>query len=121
MPDGKPRHFIRNKDKPYLDLRLLSEKQARLICKNWMDNIILSLKNNKKRINNNFVYDDLHIVTNINEMNNDIDKDNLYFSWQPKSTQGINEILFVVIVNLDAKQKIMQIKNVIQSPFWDSE
>ena len=126
MPDGKSRKFIANKNNPCEDLKLITPQKAKLICTNWMENIILSVKNNKKNIKNNFVYDDLHIVTNINKMNIEIkknitDKFKLYLSWEPNSLQGIKETLFIVVINIELQNKIMKIENIIQSPFWDNE
>ena len=45
----------------------------------------------------------------------------LIFAYNPKSLQGINEVLFLVITKLDRENKELLIKNIIQSPFWDEE
>lgn len=126
MPNGKSRKFIANKNNPHEDLKLITPQKAKLICTNWMENIILSVKNNKKNIKNNFVYDDLHIVTNINKMNIEIQKNitnksKIYLSWEPNSLQGIKETLFIVVINIEIENKIMKIDNIIQSPFWDNK
>ena len=130
LPNGKSKKFEPNKKQPRSDLKLENEYSASLITKNWMDNILLHLVNNKKKYKNNILeYDDLHIVTNINSMktdNEDCAKNNknistLYFSWNPKCVQGLEEPLFIVVAKLDKKYKILNIENIVQSPFWDNE
>lgn len=130
LPNGNSRKFIPNKDNPRNDLKLKDEQSVSLITKNWMNNIVLHLVNNKKKYKKNILeYDDLHIVTSINNMKKDIefiDKENknislLYFSWEPKCIQGFQESLFIVIAKLDLEKKLINIDNIIQSPFWDSE
>ena len=54
-----------------------------------------------------------------NENNRNIST--LYFSWNPKCIQGIKEPLFIVVAKLDLKYKILNIENIVQSPFWDNE
>ena len=130
LPNGNSRKFIPNKDNPRNDLKLKNEKSVSLITTNWMNNIVLHLVNNKKKYKKNILeYDDLHIVTSINNMKKDIefiDKENknislLYFSWEPECIQGFQESLFIVIAKLDLEKKLINIDNIIQSPFWDSE
>ena len=130
LPNGNSRKFIPNKYNPRNDLKLKNENSVSLITTNWVNNIVLHLVNNKKKYKNNILeYDDLHIVTSINNMKKDIefiDKENknislLYFSWEPECIQGFQESLFIVIAKLDLEKKIINIDNIIQSPFWDSE
>jgi hypothetical protein len=130
LPNGNSRKFIPNKNNPRNDLKLKDEQSVSLITTNWMNNIVLHLVNNKKKYKKNILeYDDLHIVTSINNMKKDIeftDKENrnislLYFSWEPECIQGFQESLFIVIAKLDLENKIINIDNIIQSPFWDSE
>lgn len=130
LPNGKSRKFEPNKKQPRFDLKLENKYSASLITKNWMDNILIHIVNNKKKYKKNILQcDDLHIVTNINIMNADNEYCNennrnistLYFSWNPKCIQGIKEPLFIVVAKLDLKYKILNIENIVQSPFWDNE
>ena len=97
LPNGKPRIFVPNFDKPYSDLKLLSKNETSLICKNWMSNILLSVRTNKG-ISNTIKCDDLHIITSINKLNFD-DNNKLYFGWKPLCLQGFKEVLFIVSID----------------------
>ena len=119
LPNGKPRIFVPNFDKPYSDLKLLSKNETSLICKNWMSNILLSVRTNKG-ISNTIKCDDLHIITSINKLNFD-DNNKLYFGWKPLCLQGFKEVLFIVSIELDIDNKIMNVVNLVQSPFWDNK
>ncbi len=139
MPNGKPRNFKPNIISPKDDLKLISPASASLITKNWISNIIIDIKNNNKHNKNYLEYDDIHIVRSINSLNIIIDnaqkkitnewttmvsnynESMLIFAYSPKSLQGINEVLFLVIACLDRPNKELKIKNVIQSPFWDEQ
>ena len=152
LPSGKPRSFIPNLDNPREDLQLISAGTALLVSKNWMQNILLDVMVRKKEKDLNergeFIYDDLHIVSCIQELQKDIEdsqkklsnswvdvvnldysKPTIYFAWKPKSMQGFNEVLFLVVASLvkDTDETTnepifyLDVKNVIQSPFWDEE
>ena len=141
LPNGMPRKFIPNTQEPRKDLKLISPAQASLITKNWLNNIVLDIVNNKNDpdLNKGLEYDDLHIVTNINKLNividdvqnklsnewtnmiNNYNYSVLIFAYNPKGLQGINEVLFLVIAKLDRENRELVIKNIIQSPFWDEE
>jgi len=154
LPNGNSRKFIANIKEPRKDLLVISPGTASLISKNWMQNILLDVmcRRRSKDLTNigEFVYDDLHIMSAIQELQNDIEKlqkkpwqtwsDSIlstsgtnrsfplmYMAWKPRSLQGMNEVLFVVIAQLIKKQKnesdvfYFEIKNIVQSPFWDEE
>tara|TARA_B100000963_G_C22597769_1_gene658720 strand:- start:920 stop:1555 length:636 start_codon:yes stop_codon:yes gene_type:complete len=143
LPNGKPRLFKPNMSSPKDDLKLISPASASLITKNWISNIILDIKNNEKKKRNKYKdfleFDDIHIFRNINKLdflimntqkrlNNEwtnmvsnYNESMLIFAYNPKSLNGINEVLFLVIACLDRPNKILKIKNIIQSPFWDEE
>jgi hypothetical protein len=160
MPNGEGRRFLPNMDTPRDDLILISAGSAALISRNWMQNILLDVMTQRRAKGltsvGEFVYDDLHIMSAIQELQNDIeysqkklskswtdvinvvDGDALYFAWKPKSREGINEVLFIVIATVIKKEKggresdsdsdsksvfdyDLVIKSVIQSPFWDEQ
>ena len=143
LPNGKPRKFVPNREEPRKDLILISPASASLITKNWISNIVLDVFNKKNskvsELVDGFEYEDLHIVTNINKLNliidetqkrlsnswtntiNNYDDSLIIFAWKPRCLQGFNEVLFLVIGELDRRNKELVIKYVIQSPFWDDE
>ena len=157
LPNGKPRGFLPNYDNPREDLQMISAGTASLISKNWMQNILIEVmyRRRSKNLTNlgEFIYDDLHIVSGLQDLQRDIDDSQrklsnswgdiinskvnknsnptLYFAWKPKSLQGFNEVLFIVVATLikesittenEVEDKFyLNIKNVIQSPFWDEE
>ena len=147
LPDGGSRGFVPNLDEPRKDLQAISAGTASLISKNWLQNILLDVmcRRRARALTNmgEFVYDDLHIVSGIQELQNDLEESQkklsnswgdvvdsggreplLYFAWKPRSLQGYNEVLFVVVAVLsrgDEENFYLDVKNVIQSPFWDEE
>ena len=125
-----------------------------------MQNILLEVMTRRraKRLTSGgeFLYDDLHIMSGIQELQKYIELsqkkvsnswsdiinvgDNhttslIYLAWKPQCLQGMNEVLFVVVAEIIKKtisiledtnlvedtKYVLQIKNVIQSPFWDEE
>lgn len=164
LPGGGSRKFVPNVQRPREDLQLISPGVASLISKNWMQNILLDVmcrkRENDLTTGDEFVYDDLHIMSSIQDLQRDLENSQkksaaswgdmvsvgsiheakrenaarggggvppvLYFAWKPKSLQGFNEVLFVVVAMLvrdvdDETSFSLEIKNVIQSPFWDEE
>ena len=154
LPNGGARGFVPNLENPREDLKAISAGTALLISKNWMQNILLDVmvRRRSKDLSpsGEFVYDDLHIVSCIQELQKDIEEsqkklftswvdtlninDNakpiIYFAWKPKSLQGFNEVLFLVVAILvkepcepdsDEQCFYLDVKNVIQSPFWDEK
>lgn len=160
LPGGGSRKFSPNLDNPREDLQAISAGTALLISKNWMQNILLEVMTRRraKRLTSSgeFLYDDLHIMSGIQELQKDIEisqkrvsnswsdiinvGDNhttslIYLAWKPQCLQGMNEVLFVVVAEIIKKTNsdledtnlvedtkyVLQIKNVIQSPFWDEQ
>ena len=156
LPNGGGRGFVPNLENPREDLKAISAGTALLISKNWMQNILLDVmvrrRSNDLSPSGEFVYDDLHIVSCIQELQRDIEEsqkklftswvdtlninDNakpiIYFAWKPKSLQGFDEVLFLVVATLvkepcepdsdsDEQCFYLDVKNVIQSPFWDEK
>ena len=167
LPGGGARGFVPNVERPREDLQVISSGTAALISKNWMQNILLDVMCRQRARGmseaGEFVYDDLHIMTSIQELQQDFEQSQkrlsksswgdvletgdikeakfgygtpiIYFAWKPKSLQGFNEVLFVVVATLVREEGgsegegekgseptfYLDIKNVIQSPFWDEE
>ena len=150
LPNGQPRKFVPDLHAPRNDLHLISPGTVNLISKNWMQNIILDVVTRKQSDNNNnneFIYDDIHIVcalqhiqqlieTNQKKLSNtwpdmvnvgSIDTSPyIFLAWKPKSLQGINEVLFIVAACLSVIKDennfdihYFDIQNVVQSPYWD--
>ena len=158
MPNGGARKFLPNVEEPRHDLLLISAGSASLITKNWMQNILLDVMTRRRAKEftsvGEFVYDDLHIMSAIQQLQKEIDfsqkkssktwsdvmnvvdSNALYFAWKPKSREGFNEVLFIVVATVVEEVSesesesggevrevhyYLDIKNVIQSPFWDEE
>lgn len=148
MPNGEPRRFMPNMNEPRKDLQVISAGTASLISRNWMQNILLEVMSRRRARNltndDEFIYDDLHIMSAIQELQKDIeysqktlskswtdvvnirDTNVLYFAWKPRSCYGINEVLFIVVgcVKKECEKEecyYLDIQSVIQSPFWDEQ
>lgn len=78
LPDGSSRKFIPNVKEPRKDITVVSAGTASLISKNWMQNILLDVMCRRRSRNltktGEFVYDDLHIMSAIQELQNDIEE-----------------------------------------------
>ncbi len=119
--------FKFNYHNPSNDLKVIDSKRAYLISKNWLDNIALYVVNkykNKINIKDNklFEYDEVFLVTKINEFRKVIDENNndfLYLSWMPKGLYGIEEVLYMIIA--ENKKNTFSIKYALESPYWNSK
>jgi hypothetical protein len=125
FPNGKLVSFKVNSKSPHLDLVNIEPGKASIITKNWLQNIVIDVFNNKKKI---FEYDNLHIVSKINELDTIIQELNQYknnenkdmfLSWYPEGNHGRKENLFIIYLQLSLKSKELIVKQIIQSPFWD--
>lgn len=138
LPNGKLIHYHVNRESPANDLKVLNPGQASIITKNWLENIVVDLfnkennklKNNEFSDRNIFDYDELHIVTNINKLEQYIqesyqiskhaqDKQTLFLSWMPRGDHGRTEVLFIIVAQINALKKEFIIRHLVQSPFWD--
>jgi hypothetical protein len=137
LPNGKMYKFTPNKQSPSNDLHVISAGQASLITKNWLENIVAEVFNREnKNLQNKqfskksiFDYDELHIVTHINQLENYIqeshqestgdDKKTLFLSWMPKGEHGRHEVLFIIVAFILVEKKEFVIRHLVQSPFWD--
>lgn len=116
---------------PGKDLIKITHSQSSLISKSWLENIIIEIntknKNNKNLPSKLFELADAHIVNSINQLENYISdhrSDNdIYLSWMPSSIKPKkfkNKIsLFIIVAEVDNKNKKFSIKQLVQSPLWD--
>ena len=127
LPNGSIKKFIPNKIDKSNDLQLITPPKASLIAKNWLQNIIADYFEKQKTIKsinyiNSVKIDDIHIVTAINSFDNYIkdhkSKNDIYLAWKPKSIHGIDEVLFLIAIEIDQKKRLFTVKQLIQSPFW---
>ena len=134
FPNGKLVKFKINKESPRSDLIKIERGKASIITRNWLENIILEVFNDKRRakvdnMNKNiFDYDNLHIVSNINGLETSIqgtyqkknkDKTNLFMAWYPEGNHGRKEVLFIIFLILYLDKKELVVEQIVQSPFWD--
>lgn len=139
LPNGKLKTFI-SSIPPSKDLHKINYSQASLITKNWLQNIVVASvqrEKNKleKRIKNKskdkqissglFEMEDAHIVTSINQLEGYIQKhrapQDIYMCWKPKSNEGIQSVLFIIVAEVDKENKKFSIKQLVPSPFWSPE
>ncbi len=138
LPNGKPYKYKVNTQDRSSDLKVIKPGQASLISRNWLQNIVADLFNreNKKLINKEFSntgiynYDELHIVSSINQLESYIqesynvqgkEKAHLFLAWMPKGVYGREEALFIIVAEIAPKEQEFIIKHLVQSPFWDQE
>lgn len=138
LPNGKPYKYKVNIQDRSSDLKVIKPGQASLISRNWLQNIVADLFNreNKKLINKEFSntgiynYDELHIVSSINQLESYIqesynvqgkEKAHLFLAWVPKGVYGREEVLFIIVAEIAPKEQEFIIKHLVQSPFWDQE
>ena len=127
LPNGSIKKFIPNKIDVSNDLYLITPPKASLIAKNWLQNIIADYFEKQKTIKsinyiNSVTIDDIHIVTAINSFDNYIknhnSKNDIYLAWMPKSINGIDEVLFLIAIEIEPKNKLFTVRQLVQSPFW---
>lgn len=140
LPNGNIVKFTPNKNDPTKDLLLVTPGKASIITKNWLNNIIMDIFNSPSNVRENgfnkkglFEYDELHIVQNINKLEefisstytqnykeneNTISK-NIFLVWNPIGNNGKRDELFIIGVQIHLKNKEFIIKHLIQSPYWD--
>ncbi len=142
LPNGKLRTY-RSSIPPSKDLYKISSAQASLISKNWLQNIVVTIfqqqrdnlekkiKNKKQKGENKmissglFELEDAHIVTSINQLEGYINthrsEKDIYMCWKPKSNQGIQSVLFIIVAEIDKENKKFVIKQLVPSPTWSPE
>ena len=139
LPNGKLRTFI-SSIPPSKDLYKINYSQASLISKNWLQNIVVaSVQREKNKLEKRvkdkskdktissglFEMEDAHIVTSINQLEGYIQQhrapEDIYMCWKPKSNQGIQSVLFIIVAEVDKENKKFSIKQLVPSPFWSPE
>ena len=142
LPNGKLRTY-RSSIPPSKDLYKISSAQASLISKNWLQNIVVTIfqqqRNNlEKKIKNKknnqenkiissglFELEDAHIVTSINQLEGYINthrsEKDIYMCWKPRSNEGIQSVLFIIVAEIDKENKKFIIKQLVPSPTWTPE
>lgn len=137
FPNGQPIKFKIDDANPRNDLKNIEQGSAKIISKYWLENIIVDIVNNRREIdakfkkNNLFQYNQMHIINNINKLHSDakymknsktINKTSiLYLSWEPQGQHGKTEVLFLVVLKILLDKKEIIVKQIVQSPFWDTE
>ena len=138
-PDGNIRKYLPSVP-AHKDLYKISSSKASLISKNWLENIVVTIfEKERKKLDDNikkkikpfdmskglFELEDAHIVTSINQLEDYIQnhrqETDVYMCWKPKSINGIEAILFIVVAEIDKENQIFSIKQLVQSPFWSPE
>ena len=131
LPNGELIKFRSDKVKPMNDFSVISPGKTLIITKNWLDNIVIDVKNNEInqiekgfKKNNKFNFNTHHIISDIYNIQNlikesEMTKNDLFLTWNPLGNHGKTEILFIVYLKLVPKNKELVVKNIIQSPFWD--
>ncbi len=139
LPNGRLRTYT-SSIPPSKDLYVVNYTQASLISKNWLQNIVVStVEKERKKLENKvknkskkndlssglFEVEDAHIVTSINQLEGYIQahrsiKD-IYMCWKPKSREGFQSVLFIIVAEIDKENKKFSIKQLVPSPFWSPE
>tara|TARA_B100001093_G_C26827871_1_gene1014839 strand:+ start:994 stop:1587 length:594 start_codon:yes stop_codon:yes gene_type:complete len=124
LPSGKDKKFYFNKSKRNEDLKIISPANVNLLTKHWLNNILSCSKE---------IYpEDKYIVQQIDLINeyiksytkklytntNNDNVKNINIAWCPKGYY--KEIIFIVIGEILLQERILLIKYVIHSPFWDT-
>ena len=139
LPNGKIVKFNSNKVSPANDLKHISHGQASLISRNWLQNIVVNIFNKEQnnllnkdfKSKNIYEYDEIHIVTNINKLEDYIQRSyqqqkkslgptkTLFLAWSPVGEHGREEVLFIIVAEIVVQKQEFVIKHLVQSPFWD--
>ena len=139
LPNGKIVKFNPNKFSPANDLKHISHGQASLISRNWLQNIVVNIFNKEQnnllnkdfKSKNIYEYDEIHIVTNINKLEDYIQRSyqeqknslgptkTLFLAWSPVGEHGREEVLFIIVAEIVVQKQEFVIKHLVQSPFWD--
>jgi len=107
---GKQCHY---KIDPSRDLELVTSSEASCISKGWVDNIM----------ENQEPFD--LVMNDINRFEHYVqdhrDYKDMYFIWQPKTITGNSTPLFIVCCDTDSITNSLNVKCLIQSPWWTPE
>ena len=118
FPSGKPKIFTFDKSARSRDLSLFSPQRTKFIAKHWENNILnggLEIRKEDKHIIEGI--DELYDIIDTTDTTDTTDRRILYISWSPLG--AIREVLFLVVVEIDAEEKKFIVRLVLQSPFWE--
>ena len=115
LPSGKPRKYRATKSKLTNDLNVLTATEASFISKHWLNNILQAPQ---------ICHEDIHIVENINKLEEHIQdsfSDNseqydTYIAWVPPGYT--RDVLFLIVLREYKNKNILKL--LIHSPFWES-
>ena len=108
-------------EEPCKDLYKISSSEASSLSKQWLNDIL-------KEFNNEKIYktgrlEDCYIVKSINLLEDYIGEhrklNDIYIKWRPMSNKKERKALFIIALELDDVNKILVLKQLIQSPEWN--
>ena len=118
---------------PNNDIKLLSLPQVQQISTNWLQYIVTDVvdkQKNRLEVSQNttssglYELENLHIVKDINQLETYIQKynhtDDLFLGWAPRNKNNPEEVLFIVVACHDKNTNYFSIKQLVQSPHWES-
>ena len=116
--NGSIRRYYPNKECPAEDLKVITLKEASIISRHWLSNIV---------VDNIIQPEDQYIVEKINNAEQyfqnqftELSKYNdLYLAWAPKG--NVNQVLFIVFSCVDHENRKLIINMVIPCPYWESK
>ena len=113
LPNGRLRRFVANEQFPCSDLKSVEEKQALLISKHWMNNII---------VHPVIQPEDEHVLKRIQRLHQFAEKNRdsryVYLLWVPEGV--MYEVLFMVLLHVGTNPDTLTVSFIIPSPYWDS-
>jgi len=113
LPNGQLKKFTATEQYPCSDLKAVEDKQALLISKHWLNNII---------VHNVIQPEDKHVLERIHRLHhfieNNVDSQYVCMLWVPEGV--MYEVLFIVILRVTINPNIVTVCLLVPSPYWDS-
>jgi hypothetical protein len=110
LPNGDARRYVSNHQSQCSDLKAVDPKEACLVAKHWMNNIVAQEE---------ILPEDQNILKRIERLcdfaEQNEDERYVYLIWIPKGV--MRDVLFIVIVFVDSA---LSVRLLVPSPFWDS-
>ena len=108
-------------EEPGKDLYKISSSEASSLSKQWLNDILKEFNNEKSYKTGRL--EDCYIVKSINLLEDYIGKhrklNDIYIKWRPMSNKKERTALFIIALELDDVNKILVLKQLIQSPEWN--
>lgn len=111
------RRFVPNNANPASDLHAISQSQASIVTRVWLQKIIQE--------DPTIAPEDECAVKQINRLEahvqNEANQGDLYMVWTPEpylDEHGLRDVLFVLASSVDIENKRMSVKLLVQSPLW---